>query len=198
MLRVPKEVCTGTTPAGFPTGSRRDLLSAESAVGPSQDVSSGIHAQDVEESRPRPTTLQDAGSLPQAGTGARSHAAPALAATTTEDRGDSLVQGLLPFQILDAQGAQDSVHQGLVLEDDPTEAVQERHGVGRVSRHPLATTSRSTGSDPAPVSNPPPRPQFRTGSYQPLLLPGLWACEDACAVTLPPAAEEDLPGSAPP
>lgn len=103
---------------------------------------------------------------------------------------------LLPLQILDAQGAQDSVHQGLVLEDDPAEAVQERHGVGRVSRRPLATTSRSTGSDPAPVSNPPPRPQFRTGSYQPLLLPDLWACEDACAVTLPPAAEEDLPGSA--
>jgi hypothetical protein len=42
--------------------------------------------------------------------------------------------------------------------------VQERHGVGRVFRHPQATTSRSTGSDPAPVSNPP-RPQFRTGSY---------------------------------
>lgn len=44
------------------------------------------------------------------------------------------VQGFLPLRVLDPQGAQNRVHQRLVLEDDPPEAVQERHCGGRTLR----------------------------------------------------------------
>jgi hypothetical protein len=60
--------------------------------------------------RPGSSALQDTPSPPQAGARARGHAAPTPAATTTEDRSDLLIQGLLPLQILDAQGAKDGVH----------------------------------------------------------------------------------------
>lgn len=60
------------------------------------------------------------------------------------------VQGLLPLGVLNPQGAQNRIHQWLVLEDDPPEAVQERHrgdpGLGRAAA-PSAEAGTARGRD---------------------------------------------------
>lgn len=165
-LQIPGELCRGHKnhtrflPQRI-SERERGLLSAESALGHSQLVSSrhpctgsGAEAQVLCPAR-----------RCELASGWSSRSEPhSSRCDNHRDHSHSLVQGLLPLQVLDAQGAQDSVHQGLVLEDDPAKAVQKRHGDGRASRRPHAASSRSTGSDPAPVTSPPPRPRFRTGS----------------------------------
>lgn len=54
----------------------------------------------------------------------------AAAPTSWREGSDLPVQGLLPLWVLNPQGAQNRIHQRLVLEDDPPEAVQEWHGGG--------------------------------------------------------------------
>lgn len=70
------------------------------------------------------------------------------AVPTRPQEGSGLpVHGLLPFGVLDPQGAQNRIHQRLVLEDDPPEAVQERHGGGPRERQGGRTFSRGRDAD---------------------------------------------------
>lgn len=113
------------------------------------------------------------------------------------------VQGLLPLGVLDAQRAQDRVHQRLVLEDDPPEAVQERHRGGRSPPRPPARGPRGAsangGASPArPVLVPPRAPVRRPARCSApevtRRLPGRAGAEGGAggrAATAPPKGWED-------
>lgn len=76
-------------------------------------------------------------------------AAPGRSGPGRQEESKLPVQGLLPLGVLDPQGAQNRIDQRLVLEDDSSEAMQERHrgdpGSGRAAT-PSVETRTPTGA----------------------------------------------------